>query len=153
MTRSFSLELSTRIAAPPETVFRFFTDPERFSRWVDADVTIDPRPGGALRINFERFHTVVAGSVEIVEPPTRIVLAWGVEDGPQKETMPAGSTRVSITLERVDGGTRLTLRHTDLPSEKERRDHEEGWTHYLSQIQRVAGEEGIATIAHERGDE
>jgi hypothetical protein len=37
--------------------------------------------------------------------------------------MPPGSTRVTVTLDAVDGGTRLTLRHDGLPSDELREGH------------------------------
>jgi uncharacterized protein YndB with AHSA1/START domain len=35
-----------RIGASPETVFAFFTDPEKLTRWLYDGATVDPRPGG-----------------------------------------------------------------------------------------------------------
>jgi hypothetical protein len=35
------------IAATAETVFEFFTDPRKLTRWLAVDATLDPRPGGA----------------------------------------------------------------------------------------------------------
>ncbi len=34
------------IEATPETVFSFFTDPEKVARWKGQEATVDPRPGG-----------------------------------------------------------------------------------------------------------
>src|SRR5919107_5222127 len=36
-----------QIDASPETVFAFFTEPEKLTRWLAAEATLDPRPGGA----------------------------------------------------------------------------------------------------------
>ena len=38
------------IAARPETIFRYFTDPGRFARWMGQGSVLDPRPGGRLRV-------------------------------------------------------------------------------------------------------
>ena len=35
-----------RIKASPETVFAFFTDPVKFTRWLCDRATVDSRPGG-----------------------------------------------------------------------------------------------------------
>jgi uncharacterized protein YndB with AHSA1/START domain len=40
------------IAARPETVFRYFTDPVRFARWMGRGSMLDPRPGGRLRVGY-----------------------------------------------------------------------------------------------------
>src|SRR5258708_40297885 len=34
------------IEAAPETVFEFFTDPAKLTRWLAVEATLDPRPGG-----------------------------------------------------------------------------------------------------------
>jgi uncharacterized protein YndB with AHSA1/START domain len=34
------------IDATPETVFGFFTEPEKLTRWLCVEATVDPRPGG-----------------------------------------------------------------------------------------------------------
>ena len=39
-----------RIAADPETVFPFLTDPSLMVRWMGDEATLNPRPGGAYRI-------------------------------------------------------------------------------------------------------
>jgi uncharacterized protein YndB with AHSA1/START domain len=48
-------------------------------------------------------------------------------DGAGASAMPAGSTRVTVTLEPEDGGTRLTLRHENLPSAELRHGHDVAW--------------------------
>src|SRR5213080_2708377 len=46
-------EHELRIAARPETVFGYFTDPEKMVQWMGAEATLDPRPGGVCRIAFQ----------------------------------------------------------------------------------------------------
>ncbi|MGH3179316.1 MAG: SRPBCC domain-containing protein, partial [Streptosporangiaceae bacterium] len=64
---------------------------------------------------------------------------------PPGGAMPAGSTRVTVTLETVTleddaGGTRLTLRHENLPSESLREGHDVAWDTYLPRLAvRAAG--------------
>jgi hypothetical protein len=48
--------------------------------------------------------------------------------------MPAGSTRVTVTLQDADGGTRLTLRHDDLPNPELRHGHRVAWETYLPRL-------------------
>ena len=50
------------------------------------------------------------------------------------------STRVTVTLSDEDGGTRLTLRHENLPSESLREGHDVAWNTYLPRLAvRAAG--------------
>ena len=55
--------------------------------------------------------------------------------------MPAGSTRVTVTLlGDEDGPTRLTLRHENLPSDSLREGHDIAWKTYLPRLAvRAAG--------------
>ncbi len=48
--------------------------------------------------------------------------------------MPAGSTRVTVTLDAADSGTRLTLRHDDLPNDELRDGHRVAWQTYLPRL-------------------
>ena len=55
---------------------------------------------------------------------------WGYEgDG---QALPAGSSTVGITLEPVDGGTLVRLRHAGLPAGEPPLAHLAGWRHALA---------------------
>jgi uncharacterized protein YndB with AHSA1/START domain len=128
------LRNEVRIAAPPDVVFPYFTDPARIVDWMGVGALLDPRPGGTLRIEANGRDVVLGEYVE-VEPPHRVVFTWGFA-GPEP-FVPAGSSRVEVTLEPDGDGTRLTLLHHDLP-EPSRESHGKGWTHYLARLARVA---------------
>jgi uncharacterized protein YndB with AHSA1/START domain len=68
-------ELEVRIEARPETVFEFFVDPEKMSRWKGTSAELDPRPGGRYRVGGIAGATVVGEFVEI-DPPRRLVFTW-----------------------------------------------------------------------------
>jgi hypothetical protein len=44
------LRNEVRIAAPPELVFPYFTDPARMVHWMGVAALLDPRPGGTFRV-------------------------------------------------------------------------------------------------------
>ena len=44
------VEVSVHIAARPETVFPYFTDPVRYTQWMGGGATLVAVPGGAYRI-------------------------------------------------------------------------------------------------------
>ncbi len=51
-----------------------------------------------------------------------------------------GSTRVVVTLQEEEGGTRLTLRHHDLPTGELRDAHRVAWQTYVQRLAiRAAG--------------
>ena len=65
------------------------------------------------------------------------MFTWGWTQGPP---VPPGSSRVDVTLEPEEGGTRVVLRHHGLPDDDQRRHHAGGWQMYLSRLAtRVTG--------------
>jgi uncharacterized protein YndB with AHSA1/START domain len=123
-----------RIDAPPEVVFPYLTDPTRMVDWMGVGALLDPRPGGALRIEANGRDVVVGEYVE-VEPPRRVVFTWGFDGA--APLVAAGSTHVEVTLEPDGDGTLLVLRHHGLEGAA-RDPHREGWTHYLARLARAA---------------
>jgi uncharacterized protein YndB with AHSA1/START domain len=119
-----------RIAAPPDVVFPYFTDPARMVEWMGVAALLDPRPGGTFRVDANGRDVVLGEFVE-VEPPHRVVFTWGF-DGTE-HLLAAGASRVEVTLQPDGDGTRLTLLHHGLP-EPARESHGLGWDHYLGRL-------------------
>lgn len=128
------VEHEISIAAPPEIVFAFFTDPERHARWLGREAFLDPRPGGIYRCVVNDTATV-RGEYVIVDPPHRLVFNWGFEGD---KVLPPGTSTVTIDLRPDAGGTRLRLVHTGLPHPM-LAPHDQGWSGYLAQLQTAAG--------------
>jgi uncharacterized protein YndB with AHSA1/START domain len=123
-----------QIDASPETVFAFFTDPEKLTRWLCTEATVDPRAGGVchqIHIGDDGQRYSMRGEFVEVSAPARVVFTWGFENE-NMETRP-GSTTVEVTLEPRDGGTLLRLVHRDLP-ESDRGDHDAGWATMLDRL-------------------
>lgn len=142
MTDDRVVEVSLHVAAEPETVFPYFTDPARYIRWMGSDATLDPVPGGMYRVRMREGIEAVGQFVEI-DPPRRLVFTWGWTNDPE---VPPGSTRVSITLRPEAGGTRVVLRHHDLPDQPQRDHHAKGWELYFSRL-------GSVMAGHDPGDD
>lgn len=120
-----------RIDATPETVFQYFTDPEKLCRWMGTEADLDPVPGGALRVNVQGEHVARGAFVE-VDPPRRVVFTWGWEG--EGQPVPPGASTVEVTLTPEGEGTLVVLVHRDLPSDEMRTAHAEGWTHYVERL-------------------
>lgn len=129
------VELEIEIGAPPEVVFSFLTDPTRMVSWLGQAVELDPRPGGVLRIDVNG-RDVVLGQVVEVDPPRYIAFTWGWDR--EETSLPAGSSRVEISLQPRGEGTHLRLRHIQLPPDV-REEHAAGWEHYLARLRVAAG--------------
>jgi uncharacterized protein YndB with AHSA1/START domain len=128
------VEREVRIAARPETVFAYWTDPARMARWMGRHVTLDPRPGGAYRVDYNG-SDIASGTFVEVDPPSRIVLTWGWE-APGDPTPPGAST-VEVTLVPDGAGTIVRLRHSGLPSEAVE-GHAQGWDQFLPSLVEAA---------------
>lgn len=136
MTAPEVLEVSVHIAAEPQTVFAYFTDPARYVGWMGTDASIEPEPGGRYRV-FMRDGVETSGRFVEVDPPRRLVFTWGWT---HDEQVPPGSSRVEVSFTAEDGGTRVVLRHHDLPSPEQRAHHGAGWQMYLGRLAtRAAG--------------
>ncbi len=135
-----------RIDAPPEIVFEFLTDPAKLIRWLGLRAELDPRPGGIFRVD-PNGRDVIRGTYLETVPHSRVVFTWGWE-APGRG-VPAGSTKVEITLARDGTGTRLRLTHRNLPSGS-RKGHDERWTHYLDRLKTASegGDPGVDPLAN-----
>ena len=136
MKLEHSLERTVTILAKRETVFRFFTDSERWAKWWGAGSTVDPRPGGPIRILYPGAIEVTGEVIEIVAPE-RIAFTYGFTSG---SPIPPGSSRVTIRLEEERAGTRLTLKH-EFSDEKARDDHIQGWRYQLALFSNIVSAE------------
>ena len=122
-----------RIAARPETVFAFFTDPERMTRWKGRTAVLEARPGGIYRVDINGRDVAVGEYVEL-DPPRRVVFTWGWEGS---DKVPPGSSTVEVTLTPDGEDTILRLVHRDLPA-GEGTSHQEGWNHFLPRLGEAA---------------
>jgi uncharacterized protein YndB with AHSA1/START domain len=128
------------IAAPPDRVFRALTTDE-ITKWWGADgmyrttnFAIDPHPGGKWRsegvgADGTNFH--VEGEVVEIDPPRRLVQTW-------KPSWDEGApTTLTYSLEPIDGGTRVTVRHAGFIGRPQSCDgHGQGWERVLGWLQR-----------------
>jgi len=124
------------IEAPQDLVFRFFTDEKRWATWWGAGSTIDPKPGGKLRIRYPD-GTEVVGEVLDVDSPERIVFTYGYVSG---KMIPPGGSRVTIRLEADPRGTRLHFKH-EFAEAGVRDLHVQGWRFHLSLFSNVVANE------------
>jgi len=127
--QSGAVERTIRIGARPETVWRFWTDPERICDWWGASAELDPRPGGICLVMLGGNAVMRGEFVELV-PYRRIVFTLGWEPAPGAPPVAPGSTTVTVTLTEDGGDTILTLSHTGLPPAA-RDQHVSGWSHFL----------------------
>jgi uncharacterized protein YndB with AHSA1/START domain len=153
------IEHEVTIAADPEVVFSYFTDPGKLVEWIGVEATLDPRPGGVFRLVFEpsapavelisrastatsegappleaTTNTVLGEFVE-VDPYERIAFTWGYEA--KLFAMPPQASAVEVSLTPVAGETVVRLTHRRIPATAADF-HRGGWDHYLPRLAAAA---------------
>jgi uncharacterized protein YndB with AHSA1/START domain len=127
------IEITQRIDATPERVFRALTAAEELPRWFPSSAESDARTGGDFVLRFEfddesKNHTY-AGQYDEITASERVRYPWNGQ---------FGDTTVEFVLRPADGGTELTLIHsgwTDA-AEEARQMHEQGWGFFLDNLER-----------------
>jgi uncharacterized protein YndB with AHSA1/START domain len=133
-----AVEVETRIAASPETVFDFFVEPDKMIQWMGRSARLDPRAGGEFYCDINA-EAIASGEYVAVEPPDRIVFTWGW-NGEDSVTKP-GSTTIEVLLAADGDGTHLRLIHRDLPTPESAEKHGYGWRHYMDRLAKAAAGE------------
>ena len=147
MTEIAPVEVTMHIPAAPGDLFPYFTDPARYVQWLGSQAQLEPVPGGIYRVGMpDGFEA--AGEFLQVSQPHQVIFTWGFADDEAAQrtkgepasgsAMPAGSTRVTVTLDREAGGTRLTLRHENLPNPELYEAHHVAWITYLPRLATLA---------------
>lgn len=93
-----------RYKKPIEKVWAAVTTPERLADWL-AVAEIEPRAGGAIRLNWNNGQHTMEGRVTAYEPPHIFAWTW---------TLDGRETHVCFKLEADGDGCLLTLTHSGL---------------------------------------
>ena len=129
-----SFTKTTVLPVTPDEAFALLTEPERLRRWQSVTAVVDLRAGGSYEWAVTPGH-LAGGTFREVEPGRRIVFGWGWHDS---DDLPYDASTVTVTLEPVEGGSKVTLVHEGL-SEEQAENHAEGWNHYFERLERLAG--------------
>jgi uncharacterized protein YndB with AHSA1/START domain len=129
------VELSRHLPAPPEEVFRAWTDPELMSRWLSlgtATASVDLRVGGGFNLVMSGQGMTIEHTGEYleIEPPRLLVFTW-------RSPFTGGDPSVvTVRLTPVETGTELTLVHQQLPPDAVE-SHAGGWGQMLERLDRL----------------
>lgn len=115
-----TIEVSGLLPATPAAIFEAFLDGTQHAAMTGAAATVD----GEV---FTAWGGYISGHTISREPATSIVQRWRTLDFP----VDAPDSLVRIALQAVDGGTRVTFHHSEIPA-GQGVNYETGWvTHYL----------------------
>jgi len=92
------------LPAGPDEVWRSVTESEDLGDWLEADVELDARPGGAGSFRFADGE-VRRALVRDVDPGRRLAFTWWPLTGADV----GRATTVTITIEPSEAGSRLRL--------------------------------------------
>jgi uncharacterized protein YndB with AHSA1/START domain len=103
-----TIELSRILPATPDRIYlAWLNGPEHTAMTGGKATVASTEVGGA----FTAWDGYIDGVHVALEPGRRIVQAWRSDDFPAD----APESHLEVLLEPAPGGTRLTIRHTDLP--------------------------------------
>jgi activator of HSP90 ATPase len=115
-----TIRQSVTIKATPHEVYEALMDSRKHSKFTEAKASISRKMGG----KFKAYGDYISGvNLELV-PDKKIVQSWRGSDWPKGHY-----SKVTFSLKRVKGGTRLTFRQSGLP-EKYYKDISQGWRDY-----------------------
>ncbi|MGH2868125.1 MAG: SRPBCC family protein [Solirubrobacteraceae bacterium] len=126
------LTASVFVEAPPERVYKYFTEPEALMQWMGEYALLEPKPDGRFTLDVR--GAPIRGRYLELDPPRRLLISWGYAGS---ERLAPGASTVEVRFVAQSGGTRVELEHRDLPDD-EKPGHTVGWTHYLARLQSAA---------------
>jgi uncharacterized protein YndB with AHSA1/START domain len=124
---------SIEISAPPAKVFRALREPELMNKWLFGAAAVDPKTRAysyGWKYDYEG-KSVLGGPTRILELVENEKLVTDWPDWRGDESKP--STKVTWTLEALEGGTRtrVTLVHDGFELMSDRSDYLSGWAGFL----------------------
>ena len=122
-----SIEVSAVLPATPQRLYRAWLDSAEHSAMTGGGAEVDPMVGG----RFSAWDGYISGVTLEAEPHQRIVQSWRTTEFPQR----AKDSRLEVLFAKERGGTKLTLRHFEIPT-GQGEDYRQGWLDfYLAPMQ------------------
>jgi len=124
-----SIELSRILPARPRRIFDAWLDAAEHTAMTGGAATIESADVGG---RFTAWDGYIDGSHLALEPGRRILQSWRSEDFPPD----AVDSLLEVRLAAARGGTRVTIRHSDIPA-GQGVSYLQGWDeHYLDPMER-----------------
>jgi uncharacterized protein YndB with AHSA1/START domain len=134
-----TLNIERAFHAPAAAVFDAWTSEEVLRRWFHGEhgwdtpeAQVDLRVGGAVRVVMRDPDKGVehggGGHYTEIEPPSRLAFTWTWDDDTRQ-------TLIELDFEEAEGVTTVRMTHSGLRDEQSLRNHEEGWTNCLDNLE------------------
>lgn len=136
-----SFEISAVLPAQPEEVYRDWLDSAGHTAFTGAQAEVEARVGG----RFTAWDGYIEGRTLEMEPPgaltaasrrLRILQSWRTTEFPEGSP----DSLLEVLLEKARGGTRITLKHSDIPA-GQGAEYAQGWAdNYFTPMMRYFSE-------------
>jgi activator of HSP90 ATPase len=100
--------LSEVIAAKPEEIYRAWLSSEGHTAMTGSPAVVEGQAGG----EFSAWDGYIFGRTLALTPNRQIIQTWRTSEFPDD----ASDSRLDVDLEEVGGGTKITLKHSNLPA-------------------------------------
>ena len=126
-----SFTISTTLPARPETIYNAWLSSEGHSVMTGSPAEVVPEIGGA----FKAWNGYIWGKTLEMEPNSRILQAWRTSEFPEESP----DSRVEILFEEDAKGTKIILKHTEIP-DGQGDSYKQGWEDfYFTPMQKYFG--------------
>jgi uncharacterized protein YndB with AHSA1/START domain len=123
-----SFEIWTVLPVSPEMLYAAWLDAAAHSAFTGMPATAEPSVGS----RFTAFGDYIEGTTQELEPGRRILQTWRTTEFSPSDP----DSTLEVVMEPHDEGTRLILRHSNLP-EGQGSEYESGWErHYFEPMKR-----------------
>lgn len=113
--------LSAVLPASPAAIYAAWLSSEGHAAMTGSPAKVEAGVGGT----FSAWDGYIWGRTLELEPDRRIVLAWRTTEFPEGSS----DSKVEILLERVNGDTKITLLHSQIP-DGQVEDYKRGWEEF-----------------------
>jgi len=119
MPEEFSM--STVLKAEAEKIYRAWLSTKGHTAMTGSPAKVEAKVGGL----FTAWDGYISGKTLELKPYTRFVQAWRTTEFPEDSP----DSRVEVLLEAAKDGTKLTLKHTNIP-EGQADGYKKGWKEF-----------------------
>ena len=118
---SEQLEMSVELPVAPKQLYEAWIDSQAHSLFTGSPAEIDARVGG----EYSAWEGYIFGKTLALQPDHLIRQSWRTTEFPEK----APDSYLEVLIEPTQNGSRLTLRHTEIP-DGQKQMYAEGWQDY-----------------------
>ncbi len=116
MKNEFSLSVVLNVKL--DVLFKAWLDSKEHSKFTGSPAKINPKVGG----KFTAWEGYISGTTLEIEPGKRILQSWRTTEFPEESP----DSKIEIFFEKASAGTKLTLRHFEIPQDQVA-EYKKGW--------------------------